>query len=93
MSLLFEWDHKKAIRNFKKHGVSFEEATSVFGDALSSTVHDPLHSESEHRFVIVGQSIKNRVLVVVHTERDHRIRIISARLSTKREIKIYEEKK
>jgi uncharacterized DUF497 family protein len=77
--LIFEWDEKKAKQNIKKHGISFEEAATVFGDPFSITIYDPLHSGDEDRFVILGISNKNRVLVVVHTDRDERIRIISAR--------------
>jgi hypothetical protein len=65
--LLFEWNGKKAAANKKKHGVSFEEATTVFTDVLSLTIPDPLHSEEEERFVIIGQSSQQRILVVVHT--------------------------
>lgn len=69
MSLLFEWDRNKAQQNIKKHGISFEEATTVFGDPLSLTIRDPLHSIDEERFVIIGSSYKYRLLVVVHAER------------------------
>ncbi len=88
--LIFEWDEKKAYKNIKKHGVSFEEAATVFGDPLSITIYDPLHSKDEDRFVILGMSNKNRLLVVVHTDRNDRIRIISARKATKKERKQYE---
>ena len=88
--LIFEWDDKKAAQNIKKHGISFEEATTVFGDPFSITIYDPLHSKEEDRFVILGMSNKNRILVVVHTERNDRIRIISARKATKKERKQYE---
>ena len=92
MSLIFEWDGQKAKQNLEKHNVSFEEATTVFGDPLSLTIEDPLHSTDEERFVIVGESVRRRVLVVVHTERGDHIRIISARLATRRERRTYEEK-
>ena len=88
--LIFEWDEKKAKQNIKKHGISFEEAATVFGDPFSITIYDPLHSGDEDRFVILGISNKNRVLVVVHTDRDERIRIISARKATQKERKQYE---
>ena len=91
MSLLFEWDRNKAQQNIKKHGISFEEATTVFGDLLSLTIRDPSHSIDDERFVIIGYSYKYRLLVVVHTERGNRIRIISARRATRRERKTYEE--
>jgi len=89
--LLFEWDEKKARRNLGKHGVSFAEATTVFGDTLSLTVYDPLHSTEEERFVTVGRSFRHRTLVVAHTERDDSIRISSARVATQRERRTYEE--
>ena len=88
--LIFEWDERKAKQNIRKHGVSFEEAATVFGDQFSITIYDPLHSENEDRFVILGMSSKNRLLVVVHTERGDKIRIISARKATKKERKQYE---
>ena len=88
--LIFEWDDRKAKQNIQKHGISFEEATTVFGDPFSITIYDPLHSKEEDRFVILGMSNKNRILVVVHTERNDRIRIISARKATKKERKQYE---
>lgn len=91
MSVIVEWDPRKATQNLKKHKVSFEEATTVFHDTLSFTIEDPLHSESEERFVIIGESIRRRILVVVHTDRGDRIRIISARLATAHERKLYEE--
>jgi uncharacterized DUF497 family protein len=91
MALLFEWDSRKATANVVKHGVSFDEASTVFQDALSVTIHDPLHSEDEDRFVLVGNSHRNRLLVVVHTERADRIPIISARLATAKERRNHEE--
>ena len=91
MALFFEWDPKKARRNLATHGVSFEEASTAFRDALSVTIDDPLHSEHEERYVSIGQSHHNRILVVVHTERGDRIRIISAKPATNRERNRYEE--
>jgi uncharacterized protein len=91
MGLKFEWDASKANTNRKKHGVSFEEASTVFGDPLSRTIHDPVHSDEEDRFVTVGESERGRLLVVSFTDRDDRIRIISARLATRRERKDYEQ--
>jgi uncharacterized protein len=91
MGLLFEWDPNKARLNVKTHGVSFDKASTAFRDPLSQTIDDPLHSEDEERFVLIGRSIQRRLLVVVHTERGDRIRIISARLATKRERFRYEE--
>lgn len=91
MELLFEWDPKKARRNLNAHGVSFDEASTAFGDPLSRTIYDPLHSEREDRFVLIGESLRGRLLVVVHTERGERIRIISARLATNKERRRHEE--
>ncbi|NEO40297.1 MAG: BrnT family toxin [Moorea sp. SIOASIH] len=91
MGLHFEWDVQKAAINKNKHQVSFEEATTVFGDPFSLTIEDPLHSVGEKRFVIIGRSYKQRTLVVVHTERGNSIRIISARLATSPEKRTYEE--
>ena len=91
MALEFEWDDEKAESNFKKHGVSFDEATTVFLDPLSITIPDPLHSEEEDRFVLLGESCLGRILVVVHGERGDNIRIISAREATRREKRTYAE--
>ena len=91
MALTFEWDQTKEETNQAKHGISFEEAATVFGDPLSITIPDPVHSESEHRFVLVGVSTRGRLLVVTHAQRRHNIRIIGARLTTRRERKSYEE--
>ncbi len=87
----FEWDRRKAEANFKKHGVTFDEAATVFHDPLSATARDPDHSFGEHRYVVFGVSSQHRLLVVSHTERGNMIRIISARPATKNERKIYEE--
>jgi uncharacterized DUF497 family protein len=92
MALSFEWNENKASTNFKKHNVTFEEATTVFGDILSITISDPLHSSGEERFIIIGYSCKHRLVVVVHTERGNNIRIISARSATKGERNFYENK-
>jgi uncharacterized DUF497 family protein len=89
--LLFEWDPKKAGKNLKLHDVSFDEASTAFGDELSLTIYDPLHSEEEDRMILIGNSLKNRLLVIVHTERKDKVRIISARKATKNERKQYEE--
>jgi uncharacterized protein len=91
MTLVFEWDHNKAKSNFAKHGVSFDEASTVFKDALAITIGDPIHSDAEDRFVVIGCSHRNRILVVVHTDRGDRIRIISARPATRKERNCYEE--
>jgi len=87
----FSWDAKKAAANLRKHGVSFEEASTVFRDALSATGLDPDHSVEERRFVTFGNSSQNRLLVVAHTAEDDHIRIISARPLTRQERTIYEE--
>ena len=89
--LKFEWDKEKAIANAAKHGVSFEEAASVFGDSLAITFPDPDHSEGEKRLLTFGVSQEDRLLAVVHTERGRAIRIISARKTTRRERGIYEQ--
>jgi hypothetical protein len=67
MGLLFEWDPKKARLNVRTHGISFDEASTAFRDPLSRTIADPLHSEDENRFVLVGESMRGQLLVVVHT--------------------------
>ena len=90
MSLSFEWDEGKASGNLAKHGVSFLEASTVFADPLSRTIPDPLHSQDEGRFIIVGESAAGRTLVVVHIHRGEAVRIISARKATPRERKDYE---
>jgi len=91
MALLFEWDPKKARRNLMRHGISFDEASTVFRDPLSMTIADPLPSEGEERFILIGQSQRGRLLVVIHMERRDRIRIISARLGTNKERNRYEK--
>ena len=82
--LLFEWDAEKAVTNRKIHGITFDEASTAFKDTLSLTIYDPLHSEKENRFILIGSSYKNRLLVIVHTERCDKIRIISARKAKKK---------
>jgi len=89
----FEWDPQKADGNLKKHGVSFQDAASALGDALSITYPDPDHSLREHRFITVGMSQSGRVFMVAHTDRRGNIRIISARKTTRKERKHYEEGK
>ena len=87
----FRWDPAKARRNLQKHGVSFEEAASVFMDPLSVTISDPDHSYDEERFVLLGLSQHNRLLIVVHTETGDTIRIISAREADRQERRQYEQ--
>ncbi len=88
---IFEWDPEKAEANLSKHGVSFAEAVTAFGDPLSMNMPDPDHSESEQRFIVLGMSDRYRLLVVSYTERPLRTRIISARLATRHERRQYEE--
>jgi hypothetical protein len=87
----FEWDSSKARFNFSKHGILFEEASTIFGDPLSITSPDPDHSQEEARWVTIGVSTNLKTIVVVHTDRSETIRIISARLATKRERESYEQ--
>jgi uncharacterized protein len=87
----FEADPIKAAQNLKKHKVSFEEAASVFGDAMTLTFADPDHSVGEARWLMFGLSSKGRVLTVIYTERRGKVRLVSARTATKHERKVYEE--
>jgi uncharacterized DUF497 family protein len=87
----FEWDPRKAAANRRKHGISFEEATTALRDDLALTGRDPDHSTGELRYITFGVSSQGRLLVVSHTERGGLVRIISARTATKSERKIYEE--
>ena len=91
MPLEFTWDSEQAVANLGKHRMSFEEASTAFGDPLSITVRDPDHSEEEARCVMIGQSFRGRLLVVVHSDREGSIRIISAREATRRERRDYEQ--
>jgi uncharacterized DUF497 family protein len=86
----FQFDPNKSESNLQKHGVSFEEAGTVFGDPLAVTIDDPDHSVDEYRFLTTGMSNLQRLLVVSHTERDGQIRLISARLTTRGERRNYE---
>jgi len=87
----FEWNRDKAVGNARNHGVTFAEATTVFGDPLAMNKPDPSHSQDEHRFILLGQSDRYRLLVVAYAERPPRTRLISARLASRRERKQYEE--
>ena len=87
----FEWDSAKAVENLAKHGVSFQEAATVFRDPLSATGADPDHSIGEERLITFGVSTSGRLLVVAHTEDGDTIRIITARPVTAAEREIYEE--
>ena len=87
----FEWNKNKAVKNLSKHGVTFEEAKTVFDDPLYVDFYDPEHSESEERYLIVGESDRGRLLIVSYTERGDVIRLISAREVTQNEREAYEE--
>jgi uncharacterized DUF497 family protein len=87
----FEWDSAKAAANLSKHGVSFDEAKTVFDDPLYVDFYDPDHSDQEDRYIIIGQSHSGRLLIVSYTERGDTIRIISSREVTPAERKDYEE--
>lgn len=86
----FEWDPKKAKRNLSKHGISFEEAVTVFYDPLSATFDDPDHSVGESRYITIGFSSRGRLVVVAHAARREGVRIISARPATPKERKRHE---
>ena len=87
----FEWEPRKAARNRRKHGVSFEEAVTVFYDPLAASFDDHHHSEGERRQITVGYSSKGRLLVVCHTDRPGALRLISARRANARERKNHEK--
>jgi uncharacterized protein len=87
----FEWDEEKAAANLTKHGVSFDEAKTVFDDPLYVDFYDPDHSFDEHRYIIIGESKQGRLIVVSYTERDDVVRLISAREVTRSERETYEE--
>lgn len=91
MSLGFEWDPSKAAANLRKHGVSFEDAQSVFADERARLIDDPDHSVDEERFLLLGLSSSLRLLVVAHCYREAGgvIRIISARKATREEQSFY----
>jgi uncharacterized protein len=83
--LEFDWDEDKAASNLEKHGVSFQDAKTVFNDEFSITIPDLEHGDDEYRWIDLGLSAQGRLLVVVYTERETRIRLISARLATGKE--------
>ncbi len=91
MAYLFEWDPSKAEANLRKHGVSFVEAATAFGDPLSLLWPDPEHSQGEQRYLVMGLSDAHRLVVVSFADREPMTRLISARLATKRERRRYEE--
>ena len=87
----YEWDENKAAANLSKHGISFEEAKTVFDDPLYVDFFDPDHSSGEHRFILLGESAQRRLLFVSYMERNNSIRLISAREATLPERKAYEQ--
>jgi hypothetical protein len=87
----FEWDPEKGYANFQKHGVSFDEASTVFGDPLSLQMPDPDHSADEERYLVLGMSAQHKLLVVAFAEGPPNTRLISARRATRAERKRYEE--
>ncbi|MER2555308.1 MAG: BrnT family toxin [Thauera sp.] len=89
----FEWDDTKANANLRRHGVSFQEATTVFGDSLAATFAGPDHSDAEERWLSVGISAQGRLLVIAHTEQGTIFRIISARVATTNERNRYEQRR
>jgi uncharacterized DUF497 family protein len=91
MTMEFEWDDVKARANLRKHGISFDDASTAFYDALSVTILDPDHSAGEHRFLLIGATLTGRLVVVSHADRGRRIRIINARRATRRERTAYEK--
>ena len=89
--LIFEWDEEKAVKNFQKHGVAFEEAITIFDDQFALWEFDIEHSVEEDREIIIGFSVKQRLLTTVYVERHEAIRIISARKATAAESRRYAE--
>jgi len=87
----FQWDNRKAGRNLSKHGVSFQEAVTVFDDPMFVIFANPDHSIQEKRFIIMGESTRQRLLVVAYTERSGEIRVISSRKASPKEREVYEE--
>ena len=89
--LYFEWDQSKNASNQKKHGISFEEAKTVFSDDFARLIADPDHSKEEERFILLGESIESNLLIVCHCVREEEsVRIISARKADKKERRTYE---
>jgi uncharacterized protein len=89
----FEWDPEKDQQNQLKHGVSFEEGSTVFGDPFALTIDDPDHSAEEDRFLTTGYSTRQRLIIVAHADREERVRVISAREVTATERQVYEEER
>jgi uncharacterized DUF497 family protein len=92
VAYVFEWDAAKATENARRHGVTFDEASTVFGDPLGLLMPDPDHSEGEERYLLLGMSTLQRLLVVAFAERPPRTRLISARRATRPERRQYETK-
>jgi uncharacterized DUF497 family protein len=90
--MMFSWDPVKAQQNLVKHGISFDEASTIFGDPLAGTIPDPDHSVGEARYLTMGYSVSGRLMVVAHTEDDDIVRIISARDATTQERRRYESR-
>ncbi len=90
MAMGFEWDEAKAAGNWRKHGISFLEGATVFGDPLAITFDDPDHSLAEDRFLTIGYSRGGRLLIVAHTDREGKTRILSVRRATPSERRLYE---
>lgn len=93
MGYIFEWDPVKADANVRKHGVTFDEASTVFGDPLNLLMADPDHSHNEDRSLLLGMSNRRKLLVVAFAERPPRTRLISARRATRHERRRYEEER
>ena len=93
MDYIFEWDQQKARLNLRKHGVRFDEASTVFGDPLALLMPDPDHSVGEMRYILLGMSSRQRLLVVAFAERPPRTRLISVRRATRQEQRKYEKDK
>jgi uncharacterized DUF497 family protein len=88
VALIFRWDQRKARANLAKHGISFEEASSAFGDSLSITIEDVDHSYGENRYILLGETLDHHLVIVAHTDNNGEIRIISARPATRQEPEI-----
>jgi uncharacterized DUF497 family protein len=93
MALTFEWDEEKSRQNLRKHGVSFEEAKTIFNDPFAMTIADPDHSLRENRYIDMGMSCRGHILMVWYTERGSNIRIIGSRKTTRSQRQQYEEKR
>ena len=91
VGLRFEWDPGKAARNIKRHGISFDEAATIFDDPMFTTVIDQEHSSDEERYITIGLSSGGRLLIIAHTDREGQVRIISVRKATKKEERFYAE--